>query len=147
MTGTPWSWAYQLAAADSFTHMGQRFQRHHSSWQVSHLLLLLFLILAAVIGAWLLSRYVRRRSGECNCPRALFAQLCHAHGLGWSARRLLSQLAGARGLSDPAQLFVEPQHFGADHVDGVLRPRKTELIVLRDTIFGAEWCKSNLGAG
>ena len=144
MTSIHQHWIGHLAAADSFTHLGQRFQRQYSGWQVSHVFMLMFVVVAAVAVGWLVSRYVRQWRGEGNCPRALFAQLCRAHGFGWFARRLLLQLARHQRLTSPAQLFVEPEHFETDRLNDALRARMNELLVLRDKMFGAEWCKTNL---
>lgn len=146
MTNTPQHWLSHLAAADSFTHMGQRFQRHHSDWQLSQLLLLILLIVTSGIGVYLVSQYIHRRSGGGNYARALFAELCRAHRLDWSARRLLAQLASSQRLSSPAQLFLEPQYFEADRLDDAMQKRREELHLLRDKMFGAEWCESNLGS-
>jgi hypothetical protein len=137
-------WVTLWSTADSFTHLGKRFQPQHSDWQLGHALLFVLLTGMAVFGAWLASRYVRHRSGESNSPRALFDQLCRAHRLDWAARRLLSQLARWRGLSTPASLFVEPEHFDTATLDEALRARREELRSLRDKIFGAAWCQTHL---
>jgi hypothetical protein len=141
-------WPVPLAAADSFRHMGQRFQRHSFAWQPTELALLVGLVALAALGVWLLSRYLRDRERiGFNNTHALFAELCRAHHLDRSARRLLSQWARSLQLSTPARLFVEPHHFQAEPADDHLRVRKEEVHALRDRIFGGPWCEKNLDEG
>lgn len=133
------------AEADSFMHMGQRFQQHARSGRVGSILVLIGLLALVILAAWLLTRYIQYRDGSGSAsPRALFAELCRAHRLDWTARRLLSQLARYHQLGSPARLFVELHFFRTDHVTGALRQRRTEIRSLRDKIFGASPCAEEL---
>ena len=47
-----------------------------------------------------------------NEPRALFGELCRAHGLRWKQRRVLKQLAREHKLSNADEIFLRPDLFG-----------------------------------
>ena len=70
-------------------------------------------LLAICIGLLLASRYARRFENlkSYDNPPELFRELCRAHSLNWSSRRLLKQLAAHWNLASPALLFVEPDRF------------------------------------
>jgi hypothetical protein len=62
-----------------------------------------------------IGRYIRRFEylKSYDSPPELFRELCRAHGLSWSTRRLLKRLAAEWQMSSPARLFVEPDRFNA----------------------------------
>ena len=124
----PCCWTAPLAGADSFVHMGRQFQRHALDWQARDIILCLGVSALTIISICLMSRYMRHREGGgYYSPSALFLELCRAHRLNWSARRLLWQLARRRQLSNPAQLFVEPQHFEPDPLSRYSQDRVNQL--------------------
>ena len=92
------------------------------------------LVIATVI--WQTVSRRRRRDFHYDSPPALFADLCRAHKLSWSNRRLLKQLAAARGLKCQAALFVEPEHFDMTNVPKSLKQHANEVRQLRQTLFG-----------
>lgn len=61
--------------------------------------------LVALMVRWYWNRYDYRKH---RSAAALFAELCRAHQLSWSERRLLSQLAVMASLNPKAVLFVNP---------------------------------------
>jgi hypothetical protein len=77
----------------------------------------------------------RRRDFDYNSPPRLFSELCRAHKLNWSSRRLLKQLALARDLKCAATLFVEPDYFDLTNLPPALRPSAHELRQLRHQLF------------
>jgi hypothetical protein len=77
----------------------------------------------------------RRRDFDYNSPPRLFSELCRAHKLTWSNRRLLKQLAAARDLKSAATLFVEPEYFDLTNLPPALKPSAQELRRLRHNLF------------
>jgi hypothetical protein len=92
----------------------------------------LFVIVAIV---WQTISRRRSRDFHYDSPPRLFADLCRAHKLNWSNRRLLKHLAAARGLKSPATLFVEPDYFDATNALSVLKASASELRQLRHKLF------------
>jgi hypothetical protein len=120
-------------------------QDYSSEWErLGHLLdfgLYEVLILAAVTLlvivtiVWQTVSRRRQRDFDYARPPRLFADLCRAHKLNWSSRRLLKQLAAARGLKCPATLFVEPEYFDMTNVPSVIKSSGAELRQLRHKLF------------
>jgi hypothetical protein len=76
------------------------------------LLLALGGVLLVAFLAWGFSYWQKRRESlMLNSPRALFRELCTAHGLDRADRDLLYEIAQWHEISDPVQLFIEPQRF------------------------------------
>jgi hypothetical protein len=110
-----------------------RFDHERPTYDLGQILLIL--AAAVVVAAmWLLLPRLGGRR-RLNSPRALFYELCRAHGLGASSRRLLRRLAAARGMTNPAALFVEPRHFEKDHLPPELQAENLALERLRDQLF------------
>lgn len=102
--------------------------------------LVISLVMIAIVGGilWLLARLLygkERRS--YNRPRALFRELCRAHGLDAASRRLLTDLARAQGVTQRAQLFLAPERFEAARLGPKLAPRAREIQALSARLFGA----------
>jgi hypothetical protein len=55
--------------------------------------------------------------------------------LNWSNRRLMKQLATARGLKTPATLFIEPEYFDVTNLPAALQSSAKELRKLRHRVF------------
>ena len=104
---------------------------------VSYELLILSAVTLLVIVtiAWQIIAQRRKRDFLYNSEPRLFAELCRAHKLSWSNRRLLKQLAAARGLKSSVALFVEPEYFEMANVPPALRASATELRQLRRRLF------------
>jgi hypothetical protein len=122
---------------DAFRVWG-RFDHEKPEFGAGHLMTLAgitaLLLLAAMV--W---RICRRRSTTTfatDSPWQLFRELCAAHGLNRHSRRLLRQLAAARGLASAATLFVEPRHFETKNLPAELKPSTAELTELRAKLFG-----------
>jgi hypothetical protein len=75
------------------------------------------LLAAVIVGVWIASRFFQVRERQrTHCPRALFRELCHAHGLSSNERNLLLRLASQQDAYNPAAVFLEPQNFDIDHL-------------------------------
>jgi hypothetical protein len=68
-------------------------------------------------------------------PRQLFRELCGAHKLPFASRRLLKRLASARGLAEPALLFVDSGYFETSNLPVDLQRSAAEIRSLRDRLF------------
>src|SRR4051812_11948030 len=86
--------------------------------------------------AWqLILRRRHQRDFWFDSTSRMFAELCRAHKLGRSNRRLLKQLAIARGLGNATVLFVEPDHFEATDLPPELKASASDLRQLRHKLF------------
>ncbi len=85
----------------------------------------------------LVGRYFRRFENlkSYNSPPELFRELCRAHGLNWSSRRLLKRLAAEWQLPSPALLFVEPERFDTARLSAKWRDDEDRLEHLRERLF------------
>jgi hypothetical protein len=87
--------------------------------------------------AWL-APYLRRRndmSERCDDPQKLFRELCLAHELDRSSRRLLLRLVEANRLAQPGQVFLTPMAFEPSRLPASLRERLDEVKQLRARLF------------
>src|SRR5437016_2101651 len=78
----------------------------------AHELFILVGVTLLVLCAFVWQVALRRRHQRdfwFNSASRLFGELCRTHWLGRSNRRLLKQLATARGLKNASVLFVEPK--------------------------------------
>lgn len=91
------------------------------------------LVIVAIV--WQTISRRRRRDFDYDRPQRLFADLCRAHKLNWSNRRLLKHLAAARGLKCLSTLFVEPEYFDMTNVPPALKTSAGELRQLRHILF------------
>jgi hypothetical protein len=94
------------------------------------LLLAIFALTLVIIKRWLAWRE-RPKGGSFP---SLFGELCRAHRLSFSERRLLRRLAKAAEVLPLARLFVEPEHFSAE--TPLARNEIASLIALRNKLFG-----------
>jgi hypothetical protein len=85
---------------------------------------------------WRLFQERESRTFSANSPARLFRELCAAHKLQRSSRRLLKRLAEARGLTSPSLLFVEPEHFDEATLPANLSASAKDLRQLSERLFG-----------
>ncbi len=96
----------------------------------------LTLLLVIVVTSYVVAK--RKRSEFLhNSPKRLFYELCRAHQLHMWNRRLLKKLAAARGVQNPAELFVDPKYFDAADLPQGLQSAAPELRQLRHALFEA----------
>lgn len=132
---TPWaSWAI-LAA--SVRPVWGRFDHQRPGFDAAHLWTLLSMaaLLITVVIVMYRSRERSKREFETDSPPRLFGELCHAHRLPWSSRRLLKRLAAAHGVSPPSALFVEPAHFDTAKLPAGLENSAAQVQRLREQLF------------
>jgi hypothetical protein len=92
-------------------------------------------LLVIVTIVWQTISRRRHRDFHYDSPPRLFADLCRAHKLNWSNRRLLKHLATARGLKSPATLFVEPEYFDTTNVPLAMKESTNALKQLQRKFF------------
>ena len=107
----------------------------------------LVLLAVVIVGLWILSRTIERRSGrrQFDSSFGLFMSLCAAHHLRWSQRLLLWRLALAGRLTEPARLFVEPHRFETKNLGERLMPRAAELKEIARRLFAVPAAPDNHG--
>ena len=105
--------------------------------QMAFLGITAFALTAAALAAYWLAHRNKGSFWENSAAR-LFHDLCRAHGLPGSSRRLLKRLAAARHAADPAMLFVEPHYFDARSLPSELRSSADAVRKLRSQLFGGE---------
>lgn len=103
-----------LAERSHFLHVGDRFREANAFSTLLGAGAVVLAIAAVALAIWFWT-YRRRRLAEyrVSAPRALFDELCRGHGLRWSERRLLRQLAVQLKLDHEARLFLEPELWAA----------------------------------
>jgi hypothetical protein len=124
-----------LLAAQDYSGEWARLGRLLNFGPYEVLILAAVTLLVIVTIVWQTISRRRQRDFEYDRPARLFADLCRAHKLNWSSRRLLKHLAAARGLKSPATLFVEPIYFDMTNVPPALKPSAAELRQLRHKLF------------
>jgi hypothetical protein len=129
-----------LAQRTRWEHMGDRFSGEHARLSGGEAMLIVGGGVLFILAIVLLHRAALDSHGRfafaSNSSRRLFGELCRAHQLGYARRRLLKRLAAARGLSNSALLFVEPQWFDTTNLPVDLTERADELERIRDDLFG-----------
>jgi hypothetical protein len=126
-----------LLAARDLPRVWGRFDHQRPADGVDQMILItaLAMLAAVVLLIWLRDGRRPQRHFVSNSAAQLFRELCRAHGLNFSSRRLLKRLAAARGLASPAVLFVEPRHFDAAKLPACLQPAANDLHHLRARLF------------
>jgi hypothetical protein len=124
-----------LLAAQGYSSEWDRLGHLLNAGPYEVLILSAVTLLVIVTVTWQTISHRRRRDFDYDRPPRLFADLCRAHKLNWSNRRLLKHLAAARGLKCPATLFVEPEYFDMTNVPPALKPSAAELRQLRHKLF------------
>jgi hypothetical protein len=129
-------WIYLLSARQDEFRVWGRFDHGRTTFGPEQMLLSggIVLIVAAVL-VW--NRFTRRaqRTFTCNSSSRLFRELCRVHRLNGAARRLLKSLAAARGLENPALVFVKPECFEPADLPPQLAASAAELRQLFQRLF------------
>ena len=128
-----------FAQENRLSQASEQFRHTKGTFTLEDLVLGVGLFLAAGFGLYLLSKLISRRERRQTYyhPRKLFDELCTAHALNRSDRRVLLDLARFHDLDDPGRLFLEPDRFDKSHLDEELLERASELFAIRDTLFAS----------
>ncbi len=115
-----------------------RFDHQRPSFDSTHWWILLgcaVLFAGFAVAIYRSSRRIKSEFDTDNHAK-LFRELCRAHRLSFANRRQLRRLASARGITEPARLFVEPKHFETSHLPESMQSAADEIRRLRDRLFG-----------
>ena len=126
-----------LLTARELPRVWGRFDHQRPSFDWGQTLLIAGGIVLAIIAVFVWHRVTGQscKDFSVHSPARLFRELSRAHGLRLSNRRLLKRLAEARGLANPAVLFVEPKHFDVKTLPAELKPSAGELQQIRNHLF------------
>lgn len=128
---------FLLAESSRFMSLGRKFRRGNAPLEIGDVVITLLAVAAIGLIAWGLYHWVAiQQRRVSNSPGRLFRELCQAHRLNWTNRRLLTQLASWRGIEHPARLFLEPEWFDSSTLSPALEPEREGIERLRDQIFG-----------
>jgi hypothetical protein len=136
MTQYVTQWLLLLAGRQELHRVWGRFDHQRPGLDASQMLMMTaaFVLLVGSVLVW--HRITGRTSRHfCDSSTKLFHELCSAHGLKFSTRRLLKRLARSRGIKDFALLFVEPQHLDTKSLPGQLNSSVAELRQLHDKLY------------
>jgi len=117
--------------------MGSGFRGDRAKVDFTEVLMVIAATIGAVVVFWLLARFASLREGRgaSNNPKLLFRQLCQAHGLSRTQRRLLVQLAEHAELAPAPAVFLHPELLDGALNDPQFGPYHGELAALRRRIF------------
>jgi hypothetical protein len=127
-----------LATREEMHRVWGRFDHERPGFNI-HQLILVFSGIVVAVAAVVVWRVLKRRAARTfssDSTAKLFRELCAAHGINRSGRRLLKQLADASRITNPAVLFVDPRYFQAEKIPRELRTSAKELRLLHETLFG-----------
>ena len=126
-----------FAKTASWKHLGDGLHRRGSriDWME---LLPVAIVLAVVALAIFVIVKIRNRNDmtqPCDDPNKLFRELSLAHNLDRASQKLLWRLAEALQLAQPADVFLQPTFFQADHIPAELQGEEAELESLLERLF------------
>ena len=137
MTQLTNQWFTLLASRQDMHRVWGRFDNDRPGTSTSQWMIVIGVVAMALL-AGMVWRVAKRRSIKnfsSDSSAKLFRELCAAHGFSRASRRLLKRLAEARGVANPAMLFVEPQHFDAKSLPAELKSSAKELRRVHETLF------------
>jgi hypothetical protein len=119
-----------------YVHMGRRFQPGGSAFESEDLLILCAVLGVVVAVVWLATRFFALRQKRAHhSPRRLFGQLCRAHGLAWTDRQLLRQMARRHRLTSPCLMFLDVSRFDMQQLGPAFAGRASQIAALRQRLF------------
>ena len=137
MTQLANQWFILFASRQEMHRVWGRFDNERPGTNTSQWMIFVGVVAFALL-AGMVWRIAKRRSTtmfSSDSSAKLFRELCAAHGFSRASRRLLKRLAEARGVANPAMLFVEPQHFDAKSLPAELKSSAKELRRVHKTLF------------
>jgi hypothetical protein len=99
----------------------------------------IFIVTGLAVAGALLWQFLNSRAYgrlPSNSPRGLFRELCRAHGLDRSRRRLLKRLAAVRQVSPAVLVFVQPECFSPVDLPADLDEHAATIAELELRLFG-----------
>lgn len=127
-----------LADHDRLNGMASHFRKGSVNFSTRDLVILLAVVAAVAGITWILAKILYGKERKIyHRPRKLFRELCHVHGLDAAARRLLSRLARAQGLTQPALMFLSPERFEPAQLNPKLAARREAIKALAEKLFSA----------
>jgi hypothetical protein len=119
--------------------MGSEFRGERARMDFTEVLMVIAATIAAVVVFWLLARFAALREGRgtVNDPKLLFRQLCQAHGLSRTQRRLLQQVSEQAEVSPAPAIFLRPEVVDSALADPQFAPFHADLAALRRRLFSA----------
>jgi len=131
--------ALLMAQIERFRGLEERFGGRQARLDSGDVINGLMLLAVAAAGVAILAYVARKDSaGAFNRPWALFRELCKAHKLTLSQRRLLAKLARYHELKDPARLFLERDLLASRELPPQLAARSEEVAVVKEKLFLAD---------
>lgn len=128
--------AVDLLAQDRLAGLGQRFRQGGGQLDWLTMLLVVLTLGIAIAVVWSVARHLsRKEAGNYHNHRGLFRELCRAHRLRWSDRRLLASVARSQGVSVPARMFVEPERFEPNRLQDLPEAQRGRAAKLCETLF------------
>ena len=99
--------------------------------------MLLATLIAIGVLIWALVTRMNRHSGRerFHDPRGLFKELCKAHELKHTSRKLLSAIAKHQGLRQPARIFLEPARLEEANTGPIGKEQGALLAQLRFQLY------------
>jgi hypothetical protein len=127
-----------LAEAESYRHLGRRFQPNAASADTTDLIWVAALILGPLLLLLLFKVAQRlRRNFQQHRGEALFLELCRAHGLDWRTQLQLWRLVRRFDLKPPAAVFLSAEKFAQALRDkDRSSAERQEIRNLAQTLFG-----------
>lgn len=126
-----------LAQISKWRRLGDGFRHTGPSIELVDLLPAAIVLAIVVVGIIIAVKIYQRSdfSKPCDDPGKMFRQLCAAHQLNFSSRRLLMQLATAYEMSHPAEVFVTPTAFHSDNLPSSLWNEEARIKQLAARLF------------
>ncbi|QEG35665.1 hypothetical protein [Bythopirellula goksoeyrii] len=93
------------------------------------------LLVVGLVAAFVAYRRRNDLERPCTDSQKLFRELCQAHQLDQGTQKLLSKLAVAFQLAQPAEVFVSPRVFSPDQLPEHLRAEAARIVELRERLF------------
>jgi hypothetical protein len=127
-----------LAEAESYRHLGRRFQPNATTTETTDLIWAAALILGPLLFLLLFKVAQRmRRNFQQRRGESLFLELCRAHDLTWRARLQLWRLTRRLDLQPPAAVFLSADKFAQAMRDkNRSAAEREEIRLLALTLFG-----------
>lgn len=127
-----------LAQYSRWKHMGDSFRRSGPRMDLADLMPVAIILAIVALGIVVAVQIYKRHdySKPCDDPGKLFRQLCAVHKLNFRSRRLLLQLAAARGMPHPGALFVTPSAFQTSDLPPQLLQQELRIQELAAKLFG-----------